>query len=111
VKGIVDTQKERLAILVNTYQGDPAVLRVQIQEAIDTSELRAGVIAKSEITHAFNSGVALACQSAGVKVQIADGDEDEPCKSVNGTIQEAEWLLANPSGHPNCSRRGFAVPA
>jgi hypothetical protein len=111
VKGIIQTQRERLTEIVNTYQDDYEGQRRAIQEAIDTSEARARVISQSETTFAFNSGTALACQSAGVQVQIADGDEDEPCKSVNGTIQEAEWLLANPSGHPNCQRRGFAVPA
>lgn len=110
VKGVVDTQQERIKELVNTYQDDAAGLRVALQEALDTSELRAGTIAKSETTFTYNSGTALACQAAGVKVQIEDGDEDEPCRSVNGTVQTADWLLANPSGHPNCVRRGFPIP-
>lgn len=109
VQGVIATQQDRIATLVNTYEGDPAALKAALQVALDTSELRAGVIASSEVTHAFNSGTALACHSAGVKVQIEDGDEDEPCKSVNGTVQEAAWLLANPSGHPNCTRRAFPV--
>lgn len=110
VKGVIATQQDRIATLINTYDGDPAALKAALQEALDTSELRASTIARSEVTHAFNSGTALACQSAGVQVQIEDGDEDEACAAVNGTVQTADWLLANPSGHPNCQRRGYAVP-
>lgn len=109
VKGIVQTQRERISEIANTYQDDYAAQRAALQTALDTTEARAGVIAKTETTFAYNSGVALACQSAGVKVLIEDGDEDEPCRSVNGTVQEAAWLLANPSAHPNCTRRGFPV--
>lgn len=110
VAGVVETQKARISELVNTYQDDAAGLRAALQNALDTTEARAEMIGRSEVTFAFNSGVALACQNAGVKVYITDGDEDEPCAAVNGTVQTAEWLLANPSGHPNCSRRGAAVP-
>lgn len=109
VQGVLDTQRDRIAALINTYDGNPDGLRAALQAALDTTDARAQMIMTTEVTHAYNSGVALAAQSAGARVHVQDGDGDPDCAAVDGTVQTAAWLLANPSGHPNCQRRGFAV--
>lgn len=108
VKGVIDTQRERIATLTNTYEGDSTALRAAIQEALDTTELRAAVIARSEVQAAYNQGIGLAADSLGERagIRLADGDEDEICAAVNGKLASPAWLLANPTGHPNCTREG-----
>jgi len=105
VKDVISTQRDRLATLVNTYDGNPDALKAALQEALDTSELRAGVIAKTETRHVVNQGRVLGMESAGLKQTLVfDGDEDDACASVNNTRQTLAWALANPLGHPNCQR-------
>jgi hypothetical protein len=105
VQGVIATQQDRIATLVNTYDGDPAALKAALQVALDTSELRAGVIAVTETRHVVNQGRVLGMQSAGLQhVLVQDGDKDEPCAAVNNTRQTLAWAMANPLGHPNCQR-------
>lgn len=105
VQGVIATQRDRIAALVNTYAGDPAALRAALQEALDTTEARAGVIAVTETRTVINQGRVLGMGSAGLThVLVQDGDGDAVCASVDGTRQTLEWAMANPLGHPNCQR-------
>lgn len=66
---------------------------------------RADRIARTETAIAYNNGTAFACRQAGIKkVEVSDGDDDEDCAAVDGTIQTLEWAMKNPIAHPNCTR-------
>jgi hypothetical protein len=66
---------------------------------------RADLIARTEMSTAWNNGVISALKDAGEEyVAVSDGDSDEECANADGeywTIEEAE---ANPLEHPNCVR-------
>jgi hypothetical protein len=105
VKGIVETQRERIQGLVNQYDGNPDGLKAALQEALDTSELRARVISQTETHYVINQSRIVGASSAGLKrVLVYDGDEDEDCASVDGTYQSLDWALENPLAHPMCQR-------
>ena len=71
----------------------------------ETYKNRAKTIARTEIANAQNTGTIARYQVAGVtRVRVYDGDYDELCDSLNGTIQTMDWAIANPTAHPNCTR-------
>lgn len=68
-------------------------------------------VIRTKTAVASNAGVVRTGQRFGVEFyEVFDGTQDIACASVNGTIQTAEWALANPVGHPNCQRSLGARP-
>lgn len=82
-----------------------------VQEKFDGyADWRADRIARTETSIAYNYGNAFGYMQSGVThVLISDGDDDEDCRKVDGTVQTIEWFLANPIAHPNCERDGAPV--
>lgn len=71
---------------------------------------RATTIARTEIGTAQIQAAAQRYAASGVThVTVMDGHEDEPCAGLNGTTQTVEWALANPLGHPRCTRAVLPV--
>jgi hypothetical protein len=111
MKDIADTTKADLTrLLEGIYDRDkiPGTdeIRREIQKAgIETSKYRAERIARSELAIATNAGTTASYREAGIeKVTVLDGDDDEDCSSVDGTVQTIEWAEENPIAHPNCVR-------
>lgn len=119
IKGVPDTVREMVrGVVAKALDGEydegagrvvvPSIseiaARIRAQGGIDTA-YRARLIARTESATAMNLGHTYAYEDAGVsEVDVFDGDEDEPCASVNGTVQSLEWARENPIGHPNCTR-------
>lgn len=64
---------------------------------------RANTIARTELQHAQNESALNRYAATGLvdRVQIVDGDEDEPCASRDGRVVP---ISAHPSlAHPNCT--------
>ncbi len=109
VRRVADTTRDEIRALVGkqaTEGWSIDELAAKIEELAETrSRTRARTIARTESGNGYNLGSIAAYRVAGVThVKVLDGDEDEPCKSANGsrwTIEEAE---ANPLAHPNCTR-------
>jgi hypothetical protein len=78
----------------------------ELESARVFSKSRAQDIGKFEYLRARNSGAAATMEFSGVThVFITDGEDfDEECASVHATVQTIAWYLANPLGHPNCTR-------
>lgn len=67
-------------------------------------------IARTEAGHTFNRASAALMGDAGIgEVDIIDGEDDEPCKSWNGTRRTLAEYEADPLAHPNCTRIGLPV--
>jgi HK97 family phage portal protein len=67
-------------------------------------------IARTEAGHTFNRASAALMGDAGITdVDIIDGEDDEPCKSWNGTRRTLAEYEADPLAHPNCTRIGLPV--
>lgn len=67
-------------------------------------------IARSEAGVTFNRSSAALMKEAGLdEVDIIDGEDDEPCKSWNGTRRTLAEYEADPLAHPNCTRIGLPV--
>jgi HK97 family phage portal protein len=67
-------------------------------------------IARTEAAVTFNRASAGLMGEAGVThVDIADGDDDEPCGLANGSRWTLAHYEANPISHPNCTRIGLPV--
>jgi len=114
VRDVAETTKEEIRRLVGKQaeEGwDIARLAKEIRGLKETHSLaRARTIARTETGAAYNLGSLTGYQEAGVKkVEVFDGDDDEPCKSANGAIWTIEEARANPLGHPNCQRAFAAV--
>lgn len=76
------------------------------------SDYRATMIARTESRVAYNQGAVAAMKTLGTNyVYIDDGDKDDPCAEVSGTIQTIDWFAENPVSHPQCTRAGAPVPA
>lgn len=84
--------------------GDFAGVRSVVEE---TYRNRAQAIARTEMGWAANRGATALYKQEGIdKVEVFDGDEDQPCADADGS----EWTLrraeSEPLQHPNC-RRAF----
>ena len=109
VRSVSSTTKDEIQRLVGLQAAEGwsiEELAAAIEQLAETrSKTRALTIARTETGTAYNLASLAAYRDAGIThVTVLDGDEDEPCRSANGsrwTIEEAE---ANPLGHPNCSR-------
>lgn len=104
VKDLIQGVLEDEGALTTNTLGD--LIRDTVRERFSGYEdWRADRIARTETAIAYNNGTVFACRQAGVaKVEVSDGDDDEECSAVDGTIQTLEWALANPTAHPNCTR-------
>jgi PBSX family phage portal protein len=74
-----------------------------------TGEVRAAMIARTEVGKAYNVGEVRGYGSTGVvdDVTVVDGDDfDEPCKKANGQTWSFNRAEDEPLEHPNCTR-GF----
>ena len=66
---------------------------------------RALRIARSESAIAYNHGDIFGYHQAGVsEVDVIDGTQDDICQAANGKRWPLAQALADPIGHPNCSR-------
>lgn len=66
---------------------------------------RALRIARSECAIAYNHGDLFGFRLAGVaEVDVIDGTQDAICAQANGQRWTLAQALANPIGHPSCSR-------
>ena len=109
VTKINETTREGLNDLIARAVEDnlsPAELADQITGDFGFSDQRADLIARTEMTNAWNDGVVGILKDAGERyVYVTDGDGCEACAAIVDdpiwTIEEAE---ANPSEHPNCER-------
>jgi hypothetical protein len=103
---IEDAVKENLS---------PAELADRIGESFAFSDARADLIAQTELTDAWNTGLGQTLKDAGedyVFVNEPGPAEDEECadiKADGGQIWTIDEFLADPSGHPLCEREGRAL--
>lgn len=85
--------------------GTDTIAKLIRDSGATNSVSRSKMIAQTETAVAFNTGAVISYREAGIeKVEVLDGDEDEDCASVNGTIQTLEWAMENPVAHPHCQR-------
>lgn len=71
---------------------------------------RALRVARTETGTVGNVGTVLGAKQAGFdRVDVFDGDQDEPCASANGAVWTLDEALAKPLGHPNCLVEGTPV--
>jgi hypothetical protein len=109
IRGVAETTRDDVRRWVETGTKEGLSIQ-QIAEQIRSqasgiSKSRSVTIARTETGTALNLGATLAYEEAGVEeVEVLDGDDDEPCASVNGTTQTLKWARENPLGHPNCQR-------
>jgi len=67
-------------------------------------------IARTETAYAYAQGSVGQMREAGVAmVDITDGDGDEVCENWNGRRVPLDEYLADPLGHPNCTRDAIPV--
>lgn len=83
-----------------------AQVLVEVREKFAGYEAwRAERIARSESAIAYNHANVLGYSQAGVeKVEVIDGTEDDICEAANGQEWTLTEALADPIGHPNCTR-------
>ncbi len=66
---------------------------------------RADLIARTEMSSAWNMGVITALKDAGEEyVAVSDGDGCEACEEADGEYWDIDEAEANPLEHPNCVR-------
>ena len=116
VTAIDETTQERLQQMIEDAVSkdlSPAELADNIGRSFAFSEERADMIARTELTDAWNSGVISTLKDAGEEyVYATDGDGCEVCAAVKDdpiwTIEEAD---GDESEHPNCFPSGILVSA
>jgi hypothetical protein len=109
IRGVAETTKAEVGTLVGqgAQEGwSSARLAKEIRAHGEISSVsRSQTIARTESATAYNLGSLMAYEDADVgEVLVLDGEGDEVCASVNGTIQTLEWARDNPIGHPGCTR-------
>ena len=89
-------------------------LRTQLDAVLENPG-RAGVIARTEASYAYNHGTASNWEALGVThVEIQDNEGPnscEACAEANGQVWTVEYFLANSLEHPNCVRTAFPTDA
>ena len=77
----------------------------------ETYKGRANTIARTEIRTAQNQASAIRYEASGIQsVDILDGDDDDDvCKTANGSRWSLEYYRNNPIAHPNCTRTATPV--
>lgn len=109
VRQVAETTKDEIRRLVGLQAEEGWSiddLAKEIRALKEThSRARARTIARTETGTAYNLGSLTGYKEVGIKkVEVFDGDDDEPCKSANGAIWTIEQAKAKPLGHPNCVR-------
>lgn len=65
----------------------------------------AEMVVRTKSAQAYNTGSLVSLQAIGeTECRVFDGTQDEICAAVAGKIVPISWALANPVGHPNCTR-------
>jgi hypothetical protein len=77
-----------------------------VREKYDGYETwRAARIGRTESAIGYNHANVLGFAQAGVQeVDVVDGTDDEICEEANGQTWTLREALADPIGHPNCTR-------
>lgn len=109
VRRVADTTKDEIRALVGRQAAEGWSVTQLADEIEKLGEIRsvsrAQMIARTESGTGYNLGSVVAYRTAGLThVDVLDGDEDEPCKSANGSRWTLDEARANPLGHPNCIR-------
>jgi SPP1 gp7 family putative phage head morphogenesis protein len=109
IRDVSDTTKAEIQALVGRQAAEgwsAEELAKQIDALAQTrSRTRARTIARTETGQAYNLGAVAAYRAAGLThVDVLDGEDDEPCKSANGSRWTLDEAAAAPLGHPNCVR-------
>ena len=109
IRSVSDTTKADIRALVGR-QAAEGWSTAELAKQIDTlaeirARTRARTIARTETGQAYNLGAVAAYRAAGLThVDVLDGEDDEPCKSANGSRWTLDEAAAAPLGHPNCVR-------
>ena len=115
ITGINDTTRQ--AVIAAIRDGFAASLTVnEIADRIEAlpafDEARAEMVARTESGYAYNYAAVSSYREYGVeRVEVIDGDEDDPCAQANGSTWTLEEANENPLGHPNCTRDFAPVAA
>ncbi len=109
IVGIAETTRKDVSDIIRRGIDDglgAAELGDLIEKASNTfGEERAERIARTETATILNESAVAQYREFGVeKVQVVDGDGDEPCAAADGSIWTLEEAEANPIAHPNCVR-------
>jgi phage portal protein BeeE len=108
VTGINATTREKIQAAVQTAVTDglsPADLGKLIEESAAFNDARAEMIARTETGMAYNDSAVQTYRELGTEqVQVIDGDDDAICAPVDGATWTIDEALADPLGHPNCTR-------
>lgn len=115
ITGINDTTRQ--AVIEAIREGFALSLTVnEIADRIEAlpafDDARAEMVARTESGYAYNFAAVSSYREYGVeKVEVIDGDEDEPCAAANGSIWTLDEANDNPLEHPNCTRDFAPVAA
>jgi hypothetical protein len=106
--GVTDTVRQELRdFMAREVQAGttPEDLAARIREEFSQwPGWKADRIARTETSRAFNFATLAAGRSAGIKkVQILDGQEDEPCRKRNGKIIDITRAFSEDLAHPRCT--------
>lgn len=108
IKGINQTTRDLIAGLIGRAVDDGLTsqeITIAVREATAFDEARAEVIARTESGYAYNTSAVTSYREFGVeRVEVIDGDEDDICAPLNGAIWTLDEAMAEPLGHPNCTR-------
>jgi HK97 family phage portal protein len=109
--GILNTLKSSILNKVLGAQrksADKSEMDTLIRQSLDDWKAKAGVIALTEASHAYNIGTLDIAESNGsTEVLVSDGDDtDAPCVAANGSTWTIDQARENTLEHPNC-RRAF----
>lgn len=115
--GIVQNLKAEIMQQILSLQrhgSNPGEYAKAVMAAMDQWKTgRAGVVALTEASIAYNEGTILVAEANGYDhVLVSDGeDDDEPCIAANGATWTLEEARANALEHPNCRRAFVPLPA
>ena len=110
IGGIADATRDDVRRIVQRALADGASID-QLRDDLrglftETYRNRSRTIARTESGTAYNLGSVASYRESGIveQVRVHDGDDDEPCRSANGSAWSLDEAQANPIGHPNCIR-------
>lgn len=111
IVGIDDTTRDRVQAYLdvgveNEWTPKELAKHIAADESGAFNAARAELIARTESGTVLNQAAAAGYRASGrVKhVLVYDGDDDEPCATVNGQTWTLDEADANPLDHPNCTR-------